>query len=86
MHMLLVLLLLVVVLTQQSLMVSSFNPFHPLLSAFYAKPLHTSPASVTDHGSTAWCNMSTEKYPLKNNLIIRAARGEKVERTPVNSR
>jgi len=28
-------------------------------------------------------NAMNEKYPLKNDLMVRAARGEKVERTPV---
>ena len=66
-------------LSQYCCMTTSFSPFQSWVGLLHSKPLHS---SSTKQDSSTLSNVSM-KYPLLNDLIIRAARGEVVERTPV---
>jgi hypothetical protein len=66
-------------LSQYCCMTTSFSPFQSWVGLLHSKPLYS---SSTKQDSSTLSNVSM-KYPLLNDLIIRAARGEVVERTPV---
>jgi hypothetical protein len=71
----------IVLLSQYCCMTTSFSPFQSWVGLLHSKPLHS---SSIKQDSSALSNVSM-KYPLLNDLIIRAARGEVVERTPVKN-
>lgn len=50
---------------------------------FHASPRHPLARSSSDRARELQLSAANDRFPLQNDLLIRAAKGEKVERTPV---